>query len=66
MHNFTIEFHRGEKVDSCEYHYDGYRVLHYESGKKGVRYLFRRTTQQSHNQNTRNNWFLHNFTPERL
>ncbi|WP_265576133.1 ZinT/AdcA family metal-binding protein [Proteus sp. CD3] len=34
-----IEFHRGENVDSCEYHYDGYRILHYESGKKGVRFF---------------------------
>ncbi|CRL64245.1 MULTISPECIES: metal-binding protein ZinT [Proteus] len=41
IENNIIEFHRGENVDSCEYHYDGYRILHYESGKKGVRYLFR-------------------------
>ena len=41
IENNIVEFHRGDKVDSCEYHYDGYRILHYQSGKKGVRYLFR-------------------------
>ena len=34
IENNIIEFHRGEKVDSCEYHYDGYRILYYESGAK--------------------------------
>ncbi|MBI6528580.1 metal-binding protein ZinT [Proteus vulgaris] len=41
IENNIIEFHQGEKVERCEYHYDGYRILHYGSGKKGVRYLFR-------------------------
>ncbi|HCH49945.1 MAG TPA: metal-binding protein ZinT [Proteus sp.] len=41
IENNIIEFHRGENVASCEYHYDGYRILNYTSGKKGVRYLFR-------------------------
>lgn len=40
IENNIIEFHRGDKVDQCEYHYAGYRVLNYTSGKKGVRYLF--------------------------
>lgn len=40
IENNIIEFHRGDKVDQCEYHYAGYRVLNYTSGKKGARYLF--------------------------
>lgn len=43
----VIEFHQGEKIDSCKYHYDGYHILHYESGKKGVRYLFSCNDPQS-------------------
>ena len=40
IENNIIEFHRGDKVDQCEYHYAGFRVLNYTSGKKGARYLF--------------------------
>lgn len=40
IENNIIEFHRGDKVEQCEYHYAGYRVLNYTSGKKGARYLF--------------------------
>ncbi|KPD02695.1 metal-binding protein ZinT [Moellerella wisconsensis] len=36
----VIEFHQGDKVSACEYHYSGFKILHYASGKKGVRYLF--------------------------
>lgn len=35
-----IEFHVGDVVNSCKYRYSGYKILHYASGKKGVRYLF--------------------------
>lgn len=47
IENNIVEFHRGEKSDSCQYQYDGYRILHYESGKKGVRYLFHCTDPKS-------------------
>lgn len=40
IENNIIEFHRGDKVDQCEYQYAGYRILNYTSGKKGARYLF--------------------------
>ncbi len=36
----VIEFHVGQTVNSCKYRYSGYKILHYASGKKGVRYLF--------------------------
>lgn len=36
----VIEFHVGQTVNSCKYRYSGYKILHYTSGKKGVRYLF--------------------------
>ena len=29
-----------DKWETAEYNYDGYEILTYESGKKGVRYLF--------------------------
>ncbi|MEG0280494.1 MAG: metal-binding protein ZinT [Morganella sp. (in: enterobacteria)] len=48
IENNIIEFHRGDKVDQCEYHYAGYRVLNYTSGKKGVRYLFECKDKNSH------------------
>ncbi len=35
-----VEFHRNNETTSCKYDYDGYKILTYESGKKGVRYLF--------------------------
>lgn len=35
-----MEFHTGNLVASCKYDYAGYKILHYKSGKKGVRYLF--------------------------
>ena len=40
IENDVIEFHVGETVNSCKYRYSGYKILHYASGKKGVRYLF--------------------------
>ena len=40
IENNVIEFDSGRKVASCEYRYDGYKILTYASGKKGVRYLF--------------------------
>ena len=36
----VMEFHTGDKVQSCKYDYAGYKILNYKSGKKGVRYLF--------------------------
>ncbi|GDJ52854.1 zinc and cadmium binding protein [Escherichia coli] len=35
-----VEFHRNNETTSCKYDYDGYKILTYKSGKKGVRYLF--------------------------
>ncbi|WP_370462024.1 ZinT/AdcA family metal-binding protein [Pantoea sp. M_6] len=35
-----MEFHVGNQVSACHYRYDGYKILTYSSGKKGVRYLF--------------------------
>lgn len=35
-----ISFHMNDKWETAEYNYDGYEILTYESGKKGVRYLF--------------------------
>ena len=40
IENDVIEFHVGDVVNSCKYRYSGYKILHYASGKKGVRYLF--------------------------
>lgn len=40
IENNVIEFHIKGKVSSCEYQYSGLKILRYESGKKGVRYLF--------------------------
>lgn len=36
----VMEFHTGNQVASCKYDYAGYKILTYQSGKKGVRYLF--------------------------
>nr|WP_045441918.1 metal-binding protein ZinT [Citrobacter sp. S-77] len=36
----VMEFHTGNQVESCKYDYSGYKILTYQSGKKGVRYLF--------------------------
>ncbi|MGX7106931.1 metal-binding protein ZinT [Hutsoniella sourekii] len=36
----SIEFIRGEESVTGKYEYQGYEILTYESGKKGVRYLF--------------------------
>lgn len=36
----TIDFHTVQAAHSCEYTYSGFKILKYESGKKGVRYLF--------------------------
>ena len=36
----VMAFYIGKAVNSCRYAYKGYKILHYASGKKGVRYLF--------------------------
>ncbi|MGX7244432.1 metal-binding protein ZinT [Enterococcus quebecensis] len=36
----TVEFFKDGISQKSDYHYDGYRILTYESGKRGVRYLF--------------------------
>ncbi|AJJ62778.1 metal-binding protein ZinT [Yersinia aldovae] len=40
IENNTIDFHTAESVSSCQYTYSGFKIMHYDSGKKGVRYLF--------------------------
>lgn len=40
IENDVIEFTQNGNVSSCKYDYAGYKILHYTSGKKGVRYLF--------------------------
>ena len=35
-----ITFYQGDKMYTATYHYDGYKILTYPSGKKGVRYCF--------------------------
>jgi len=40
IENGVMEFHQGGTVSACHYDYSGYKILHYASGKKGVRYLF--------------------------
>lgn len=40
IENNVMEFHTGKTVNACQYRYEGYKILHYASGKKGVRYLF--------------------------
>lgn len=47
IENNVIEFHTGKQTYSCRYKYDGYKILTYASGKKGVRYLFTCTDKQS-------------------
>ena len=37
----TITFYRGEKEVKGQYIYDGYEILTYEAGNKGVRYIFK-------------------------
>lgn len=39
----TISFRDGDTVHTAIYQSSGYQILTYESGKKGVRYLFERT-----------------------
>lgn len=39
----TITFYEGDTARTGTYAYSGYQILTYESGKKGVRYLFERT-----------------------
>ena len=43
----VIEFTQGDNVTACNYTYSGYKILHYVSGKKGVRYLFECRDPQS-------------------
>lgn len=40
IENNVMEFHTGEMVNACQYKYNGFKILTYVSGKKGVRYLF--------------------------
>lgn len=40
IENNIIEFSQNGQIHSCTYHYSGYKILNYTSGKKGVRYLF--------------------------
>ncbi|MGK9537187.1 ZinT/AdcA family metal-binding protein, partial [Salmonella enterica subsp. enterica] len=47
IENNVIEFHQNNQVSSCQYHYDGFKILTYASGKKGVRYLFECRDKQS-------------------
>lgn len=35
-----VSFHTKDKTVSAKYEYEGYKILTYQSGKKGVRYLF--------------------------
>lgn len=47
IENNIVEFTQNGQVSSCEYHYSGLKILHYASGKKGVRYLFECQDSQS-------------------
>lgn len=47
IENKVMTFYQGDKSASCAYRYDGYKILHYASGKKGVRYLFSCTDSAS-------------------
>ncbi|MFK3659193.1 metal-binding protein ZinT [Scandinavium sp. NPDC088450] len=40
IENNNMAFFTGDKSVSCDYRYEGFKILHYASGKKGVRYLF--------------------------
>lgn len=42
-----IIFYRGDKSVSATYQYEGYKILTYASGKKGVRYLFTSSNPES-------------------
>ena len=48
IENGVMEFHVGDQVSACHYRYDGYKILTYSSGKKGVRYLFTCEDANSH------------------
>jgi Zn/Cd-binding protein ZinT len=47
IENGAMTFYQGDRVASCQYRYDGHKILHYTSGKKGVRYLFTCTDSAS-------------------
>lgn len=47
IENNVIEFHTGKQIHSCKYEYEGYKILTYASGKRGVRYLFKCTDIES-------------------
>nr|WP_318384525.1 metal-binding protein ZinT [uncultured Enterobacter sp.] len=47
IENNVMEFHVGKAVNACAYAYSGFKILTYESGKKGVRYLFECTQPDS-------------------
>ncbi|CDQ20683.1 metal ABC transporter solute-binding protein, Zn/Mn family [Halobacillus karajensis] len=41
----TVSFYEKGKETSGEYHYDGYEILTYEAGNRGVRYIFERSEE---------------------
>ena len=47
IHDNVIEYKSPTQVTSCEYKSSGHKILTYDSGKRGVRYLFECTDSQS-------------------
>ena len=47
IENGVIEFTINGKISACRYDYQGYKILNYSSGKRGVRYLFLCKDKQS-------------------
>lgn len=43
----VMEFTVNGKASSCKYDYEGYKILNYVSGKRGVRYLFECSDKKS-------------------
>lgn len=41
----TVSFYENGEKTSGEYHYDGYEILTYEAGNRGVRYIFKRSEE---------------------
>ena len=39
-----VDFHRGENVTSGNYVYDGYEILTYKKGNRGVRFIFKKNS----------------------
>ncbi|WP_147804701.1 metal-binding protein ZinT [Alkalicoccus halolimnae] len=42
----TFTFYEGEEKHSSEYTYDGYKILTYEAGNRGVRFIFERAEEE--------------------